>query len=465
MTLAVDDGDSHVLHREAGERSARDDLEDALFHSGNEVPGDGAALDGVDELETRASWQWLHAQHHFAELPGAAGLLLVAIMPLGLSADGFPIGDLRWPRHHLELVLLGQSLQHVAQVQLAQAAYHRLVGADWVFDAQARVFRGQLLQYLPEALLVARARRLDRQAVNGRGEVERGEVNVAVLRSVMQHGIEPDLVDFGRGADIAWTGLADVHVFFALQHKQMRDPERLASVTDIEQAIASDRALMNAKHGHLADVRVHHDLENVGQHMFVRDRFGAHDFPATAGIAVEKRRVAFHGVRQEPDEHVEQFRDAGAVGRRREADRHQMTFTERPLEGLVQLLRADGLALLQVKLHQDGVDLDHLIDQRVVRCRNRQEIGVTRRVEKAIHHFAATLRRQVDRQAFRAEGFLNLRQKRWKVDLFAVDTIHDDYPAELARARPRHHAPGGHFDTGLRIDDDGGSFHGGQGAD
>src|SRR5471030_1589053 len=101
MTLAVEDGDSHVLHREAGERSASDDLEDPLFHRRNEVSGDGAAFDGVDEFETCTSRQRLDAQHHFAELPGAAGLLLVAIMPLSPGADGFPIGNLRWPRHHL----------------------------------------------------------------------------------------------------------------------------------------------------------------------------------------------------------------------------------------------------------------------------------------------------------------------------------------------------------------------------
>src|ERR1700675_4204945 len=107
MALAVEDGDSHVLHRESGERPVRDDLQDALFHGGHELSGDGAALDGVDELETGASRQWLHAQHHFAELPGAAGLLLVAMMPLGPGADGFPVRDFRWPRHDLELVLLG----------------------------------------------------------------------------------------------------------------------------------------------------------------------------------------------------------------------------------------------------------------------------------------------------------------------------------------------------------------------
>src|ERR1700709_1297836 len=110
MTLAVEDGDTNVLHRETAERSTSDDLEDALFHSGNELSGDRAAFHGVDEFEAGASRQWLHAQHHFTELPGAAGLLLVAIMPLGPGADRFPISDLRWPRHNLELVLLGQPL-------------------------------------------------------------------------------------------------------------------------------------------------------------------------------------------------------------------------------------------------------------------------------------------------------------------------------------------------------------------
>ena len=142
-----------------------------------------------------------------------------------------------------------------------------------------------------------------------------------------------------------------------------------------------------------------------------------------------------------------------------------MTFTQRPLEGLVQLLRADGLALLQIEFHQVGVDLDHLIDQRIVHSRDRQEIGVTSGVKETIHHLSAALRRQVDRQAALSEGLLNLRQKARKIDLFSIDTVHDDHPAQLALARPRHHAPGGHFDAGLRIDDDGGSFHSGQGTE
>src|SRR5580698_5431156 len=305
MALAVEDRDSHVLHRETCKRPARDDLKDALFHRGHELAWNGATLDGIDELEPRAPWQWLHMQHHFAELPGAAGLLLVAIMPLRPDADGLPIGDLRWSRHDFELVLLGQSLQHDAQVQLAQASHHGLVGADRVFDAQARVFRAQLLQNLPQALLVAPARGLDRQTIDGRGKVERGQVDVAVLGRVVQHGIEADLVDLGRGADIAWAGLGNIHVLLALQHHQVRDFERLAPVTDIKLAIAPDRALMDAKHDHLADVRVHDDLEGVRQYMLVGNRFGAYDFLAAAGIAVEERRVALHGIGQEPDEHVE----------------------------------------------------------------------------------------------------------------------------------------------------------------
>lgn len=107
-----------------------------------------------------------------------------------------------------------------------------LVPTGW-FDAQARVFRTQLLQNLPQALLVAPARRFDRQTIDGRGEIERGQVDVAVLGGVVQNGIEADLVHLGRGADIARTGLRDIHVLLALQQHQMGD-ERLTSCTDIE---------------------------------------------------------------------------------------------------------------------------------------------------------------------------------------------------------------------------------------
>jgi hypothetical protein len=47
------------------------------------VSRDRAALDLVDELEAGAARQRLDAQEHLAELAGAAGLLLVAVVAFG----------------------------------------------------------------------------------------------------------------------------------------------------------------------------------------------------------------------------------------------------------------------------------------------------------------------------------------------------------------------------------------------
>ncbi len=141
-----------------------------------------------------------------------------------------------------------------------------------------------------------------------------------------------------------------------------------------------------------------------------------------------------------------------------------MPFAQRALERRVQLLGLDGLALLQVELHQFGVDLDHLVHQRVMRGRHAQEVGLPRRIEEAVHHLAAARGRQVDRQTLLAERFLDVGQQCGQVHLFAVDAVDDDHPAQLARLGPGHGAPRGHFDAGLRIDDDGRGFDRWQGA-
>ncbi len=49
-------------------------------------PGNGAAENFVDEFKSLAAFQRLDAQKDFAELPGAAGLLFVAVMAFGLDA-------------------------------------------------------------------------------------------------------------------------------------------------------------------------------------------------------------------------------------------------------------------------------------------------------------------------------------------------------------------------------------------
>ncbi|CAG9274992.1 hypothetical protein PUN4_940040 [Paraburkholderia unamae] len=467
MALAVIHDHAHILHWKARERSAVDHLQNAFLHRRHELRRNRAAFHGVHELEARAARQRLHAQHDLAELPCAARLLLVAAVALGLAAYRLAPRDRGRARDHVEFVLIGEPLQHIAQMQFAQPAHHGFVGSFGVIDLQARVFGSELLQHFPHALFVAGARRFDGEAVNRIRKLGRREVDVAVLGGVVQHGVEGDVVGLGHRADIARPGALHLHMLLALQHEQMRDLERLPRVADIKLAVARDGALMNAKHGHLADIRVHHDLEHVREHVLVGVRLGAHGFLAFLAVdfAIEQRRVAFGHVGQQPHEHVEQLRDARTCRRGGEAHRHQMPFAQRALERLVQLLGADRFALFEIQLHQLGIELDHLVDERVVRRFHRMEIGLAGGVEKAVHHIAAALCGQVDRQAGLAEGLLDLREQPRQIDLFRVDAVYDDHPAKLALLGVRHHPRRGHLDARARIDDDGRRFHRGQRAD
>ena len=165
-----------------------------------------------------AARQRLDAQEHFAELPGAAGLLLVPVVAFGRRGDGFAVGDARRPRGHLAAVHLGQAIQQGAQVQLAQAVDHAFVGRRHMLQPQAGVFADQLLQDVVQPLLVAAPLGLDRQAVHRHREVQRLQVDVVVLGRVVQHGVEMQLLDLGDGAQVARVGARHLDEFLALQH-------------------------------------------------------------------------------------------------------------------------------------------------------------------------------------------------------------------------------------------------------
>ena len=67
---------------------------------------------------------------------------------------------------------------------------------------------------------------------------------------------------------------------------------------------------------------------------------------------------------------------------------------------------------------------------------------------------------QVQRQALRAEGGLNVSEQGLKIHLLSIDLVHNDHATQTLFACGFHHAPGHQLDTGLGIDDDGGRIGG-----
>ena len=83
-----------------------------------------------------------------------------------------------------------------------------------------------------------------------------------------------------------------------------------------------------------------------------------------------------------------------------------MAFAQALFEGVVQGLAGQAFfAVLQVTFHDLFVDLDHLVDDALVRVGHRAQVGVADGVEETVDYPRALVGRQVDRQAFGAEGF------------------------------------------------------------
>ena len=202
VVLAVVDRDAQVLDREARERPFAEHLAHALLHRRDVLAGNRTAEDVVDELEAAAAPERLDAQVHLAELPGPAGLLLVPVMAVGRAGDRLAVRDARRVGLHVHPVALRHALEQHAQVQFAHAVEHGLIDRRVVLDAHAGVFRGELVQRVGQALLIAASLRLDRQPEHRRREGDGLEVILVLIVRVVQHRIEVQLIDLGDRTDV-----------------------------------------------------------------------------------------------------------------------------------------------------------------------------------------------------------------------------------------------------------------------
>ncbi len=363
-------------------------------------------------------------------------------------------------RLHGDAVTFGHTLGHDAQVQVPHAVQHGFVQAGVVLDPHAGILRRELVQGLGELVFVAAPLGLDGDAEHRRRVGHGLQVEVVLVVGVVQHRVEVQLVELGHGTDVARHGERDFGVLLALHPEQVRDLHGLAAVADEQLGAAADRALVHPEQPELADERVHDDLEHVGDRMTARIRGHGDAFRRVALTLHEGRRVAFGRVRHQARDGLEQFRDAGAGFRGNEADGHEVALAQRLLEGIVQLLGLEFLALLEVQGHEVVVHLDHLVDDPGVGFLDRRKVGrLALIMEKTVDDLRSAGGRQVDRQAFTAELLADLFQHRFDICLARVDLVDDDDPAQAAVAGGVHHALRHRFYAGNRAHDDGRSLH------
>src|SRR6185369_10567391 len=92
-----------------------------LLHRRNELAGDDAADDAIDELEPRAARQRRHLDPGVAELPAPPRLFLQAALRFGSALDRFLVRDLRRFQLDVDAELALQLLDRDLDVQLADA--------------------------------------------------------------------------------------------------------------------------------------------------------------------------------------------------------------------------------------------------------------------------------------------------------------------------------------------------------
>ena len=158
---------------------------------------------------------------------------------------------------------------------------------------------------------------------------------MVIFVGVVEDRVEVDVIDLGDRADISGDPLGDLEGVLALQREQVADLEGLAPVPDEQLAVLGDGALVDAEHAEAPHERVDGDLEDVSEG--VPGRIGGQRDALRGGTFPfqEHRRVAFHRVRQEPREDLQELVQARPRAGRDEAHRDQMSFAQGLLERLV----------------------------------------------------------------------------------------------------------------------------------
>src|SRR5215210_438753 len=144
MGLAVVDGDAHVLQRESSDEARLEYVAHSFLDRWNELVRNRAALHRVDELESLAAGQRLYPQEDFTKLSRTTGLLLVAVVALGLGRDRLAERHRRRSRLELEPVLGRHLVERRLEVHLAESAHHGLVRLRVVLDVEAGILSRDL---------------------------------------------------------------------------------------------------------------------------------------------------------------------------------------------------------------------------------------------------------------------------------------------------------------------------------
>ena len=441
--LAVVDRDADVFNRVARKVPGGEHFPNALFHGGDEVEGNDAALHLVHELKACAARQGLHLEEHFAELAGAARLLLVAGMPFGFAPDRLAVGHGRIARRHFKLELILHAFQDRAHVHFREAAQDGFVQDGVVVNGQGRVFGEHLLEHFAHAAFVAPARGLDREAEH-RTRIGRTRQTDARVRGIgVKHRAVVELFHLCEGANVARAQLVGFHGVLSLKDEGAHHLEGLFGVPGVELHPRLDRAAVHAEDADLAHKGVAHHLEDAGDDRLAG--FGRHDDALALGVH-KRRLIRFRLRGHVADDDLHEVPKTNHLLGARKAHRDDVTFAQRLRDRGVQRRRIRR-PRFKVALHRFVVYFHHALDEGAVHVRDGHDVGLALVVREAVDHVRAAFGGEVDGENAVPEGVAQFAQEALQVHARGVNLVDDDHAAEVALFGPLHHAAGHEFNA------------------
>src|SRR5690606_30616580 len=135
----VDERRFYAEHREACERTGRQNALDTLLNAGDVFLRNRTTNDLALEYEFLALWVRLEYDLDAGELTRTAGLLLVRVVDFRLAGDRLTVSNLRCTDACLNLELATHTVDENVQVKLAHAGDDRLAGFLVGLDAEGRI--------------------------------------------------------------------------------------------------------------------------------------------------------------------------------------------------------------------------------------------------------------------------------------------------------------------------------------
>ena len=190
----------------------------------------------------------------------AAGLLLVRVLRVRLALDGFPVGDARDLRLHLDLLVLPDLVEDHADVQLAHARDDRFLGFLVVGDLERQILLHGAVEHLVHLVLVLFRLCRDGQGVDGGVQLEGG------IDDGASGACRVSLVLQGRAlreqAQVSGDQLGDVLELLAQARIDLGDLLLLSLARVHEIGVRGDLSRHDLEEGELAGELVHGGLED-----------------------------------------------------------------------------------------------------------------------------------------------------------------------------------------------------------